>query len=29
MRLTHATRMQRPEVTSVAVGLTLDRGPEL
>ena len=29
MRLTHATRTQRPEVTSVAVGLTLNRGPEL
>jgi conjugative relaxase-like TrwC/TraI family protein len=29
MRLTHAARTQRPEVTSVAVGLTLNRGPEL
>jgi hypothetical protein len=29
MRLTHATRTQRPEVTSVAVGITLNRGPEL
>jgi hypothetical protein len=29
MRATHATGTQRPEVTSVAVGLTLNRGPEL
>jgi hypothetical protein len=29
MRLTHATRTQRPEVIPVAVGLTTDRGPEL
>jgi hypothetical protein len=29
MRLTHATGTQRPEVTSVAVGLTVNRGPEL
>jgi hypothetical protein len=29
MRVTYATRTQRPEVTSVAVGLTLNRGPEL
>jgi hypothetical protein len=29
MRLTHATGTQRPEVTSVAVGLTVNRAPEL
>jgi hypothetical protein len=29
MRLTHATRTQRPEVISVGVGLTANRGPEL
>jgi conjugative relaxase-like TrwC/TraI family protein len=29
IRVTHATGTQRPEVTSVAVGLTLNRGPEL
>jgi hypothetical protein len=29
MRLTDATRTQRPEVTSVAVGLARNRGPEL
>ena len=28
-RLTHAARTQRLEVTSVAVGPTLNRGPEL
>ncbi len=29
IRVTHATRAQRPEVTPVAVELTVDRGPEL
>jgi hypothetical protein len=29
MRLTHARGIQRPEVSSVAVGLTVNRGPEL
>jgi hypothetical protein len=29
MRVTHATGTQRPEVTSVAIGPTLNRGPEL
>ncbi len=29
MRLTNATRTQRPEVIPVSVGLTTDRGPEL
>jgi hypothetical protein len=29
IRVTHATGTQRPEVTSVAAGLTVNRGPEL